>query len=125
MWGQLNWCDSTIGFYHFNERATFEWVRAASWYRGLPLPSWRPGGKGEFNFNGTGMGDGRWHYLAGGCWMIRTSAIRALDWPDPRIQKMGDDTFLCEAIRQQGWKFRDNGSPGVAIDTESRRGEEG
>jgi GT2 family glycosyltransferase len=125
MWGQLNWCDSTIGFCHFNERATLGFVRAASWYRGLPPPSWRPGGKGDFNFRGGGTGDGRWNYLAGGCWMIRTTAVRALDWPDPRLVKMGDDTFLGEAIRQQGWEIMDNGSPGVAINTAPRRGDPG
>jgi hypothetical protein len=125
MWGQLNWCDSTIGFYHFNERATLEFVRAAPWYRGLPPPSWRRGGKGEFNYQGKGTGDGRWHYLAGGCWMIRTGAVRTLDWPDPRLTKMGDDTFLGEAVRQQGWAFQDIGCAGVDINTESRRGDPG
>jgi hypothetical protein len=125
MWGQLNWCDSTIGFYHFNERTTLEFVRTAPWYRGLPPPSWRPGGKGEFNYQGKGTGDGRWFYLAGGCWMIRTEAVRLLDWPDPRLVKMGDDTFLGEAIRQHGWALQDIGSAGVAINTESRRGDPG
>jgi GT2 family glycosyltransferase len=125
MWGKLSWCDSTIGFNHFNERTTLEFVRSAAWYRGLPPPSWRPGGKGEFDFQGRGTGDGRWYYLAGGCWMIRSETVRALDWPDPRLVKMGDDTFLGEAIRQQGWKFKDIGSLGVAINTEPRRGERG
>ena len=57
--------------------------------------------------------------------MIRTTAVRALDWPDPRLVKMGDDTFLGEAIRQQGWEIMDNGSPGVAINTAPRRGDPG
>jgi hypothetical protein len=125
MWGQMNWCDSTIGFNHYNEKTTLDWVRTASWYRGLPPPSWRPGGKGEFNFNGRSTGDGRWYYLAGGCWLIRTTAVRTLDWPDSRLVKMGDDTFLGEAIRQQGWCCIDIDCHGVAINTEPRRGERG
>jgi hypothetical protein len=125
MWGRSGWCDSTLGFTYLNERATLDFVRTANWYRLLPPPSWRPGGKGEFNFCGKGTGDGRWHFVLGGCWMIRTSAIRALDWPDSRLVKMGDDVFLGEAIRQQGWQIMDIGSPGVAINAALRRGELG
>ena len=42
-------------------------------------------------------------------------------WPDPRLLRSGDDVFLGEAIRQQGWEFC-NLEEGVAIDTEPRRG---
>jgi GT2 family glycosyltransferase len=125
MWGELKWCDSAIGFTYLNERATLDFVRSANWYRGLPPPSWRLGGKGEFNFRGLGTGDGRWDFVTGGCWMIRTSAVRALGWPDPRLVKMGDDAFLGEAIRQQGWAIMDIGSPGVAISAAPRRGDPG
>ena len=122
MWGRMQWCDSSIGFTYLNEYATLEWVRSAAWYRGLPPPSWRPGGKGEFNFRGRGTGDGRWLFITGGCWMIRRSAVLGLDWPDPRLVKMGDDAFLGEAIRQQGWQIMDIGSPEVAINTAPRPG---
>ena len=86
-------------------------------------PSWAPGGKGEFNFEGKGLGDGRWFFVTGGCWFIRTQAIRALDWPDPGLVKRNDDVLLCEALRQQGWEFHDIGVCGAAINTEPRRGD--
>ena len=124
MWGQLAWCDHPLAFAPDLENAV-EFVRSANWYRGLPPPSWRSGGKGEFNFAGRGTGNGRWIFILGGCWMIRTSVVRALDWPDRRLVKMGNDVFLGEAIRQQGWELENLGSPGVAIDTEPRRGDAG
>jgi GT2 family glycosyltransferase len=96
-------------------------VRSAPWYRGLPPPSWRAGGKGEFNFAGLGQGDGRWLFILGGCWLIRTSALRQLDWPDPRLVRLGDDVFLGEAIRQQNWTLGNLGTPHVALNTEPRR----
>lgn len=119
MWGQTAQCDQPNNFTYLKDAVGF--VRSAEWYRGLPPPSWRPGGKGEFDFEGRGEGDGRWIFVLGGCWLIRTSAVRALDWPDERIEKMGDDVFLGEAIRQQGWHIA-HMSAGVAIDTEPRRG---
>ncbi|MCI0746452.1 MAG: hypothetical protein L0Y58_13700 [Verrucomicrobia subdivision 3 bacterium] len=124
MWGQLAWCDDTRAFApELDDPVGF--VRSAGWYRGLPPPSWKPGGKGVFDFEGRGTGDGRWFFILGGCWMIRTSTIRALDWPDKRLVKMGDDVFLGEAIRQNGWDLADIGTPGVALDTEPRRGDPG
>lgn len=99
------------------------WVKAAPWYRGLEPPGWEPGGKGETNFEGRGCGDGRWFFITGGNWLIRTAAIQALDWPDTRLIKRNDDVFLTEAIRQQGWTARDIGPRGVAINTQPRRGE--
>src|SRR5437867_34003 len=53
---------------------------------------------------------------------IRAAPVRALDWPDHRLLRTGDDVFLGEAIRQQGWDQRDLGPLGVALDTEPRRG---
>lgn len=99
-----------------------EFVETAPWYRGLPPPSWKPGGKGLTRFQGREQGDGRWFFITGGCWFIRTSAVRALDWPDSRLIKRNDDVFLCEALRQQGWTFDDVGLLGVRINTKSRRG---
>jgi GT2 family glycosyltransferase len=123
MWGQLYRCNLPGDFTDLDDVLAF--VRRAPWYRGLPPPSWRPGGKGEFNFENRNCGDGRWDFLVGGCWLIRTSAIRALDWPDRRLIKLGDDVFLGEAIRQQGWTLGNIGRPEVAINTEARRGDPG
>ncbi|MBI4659576.1 MAG: glycosyltransferase [Verrucomicrobia bacterium] len=120
LWGQAVVCEYTSAFTEMEDVLGF--VRSAPWYRGLPPPSWRPGGKGEFNFRGHGMGDGRWHFVLGGCFMIRTAAVRAIDWPDPRLFIQGDDTFLGEAIRQQGWDWSNIGTPGVKIGAEPSRG---
>jgi len=124
MWGPVAWCGSPEGFAPDLEDVV-GFVRAADWYRGLPPPSWRLGGKGEFNYDGQGTGDGTWVFVLGGCWFMRTSVVRALDWPDRRLIKMGNDVFLGEAIRQQGWQLQDIGSPGVAVNTEPRRGDPG
>jgi GT2 family glycosyltransferase len=124
MWGQMAWCNYAHAFAPGLPNAV-AFVRSAPWYRGLPPPSWKPGGKGQFDFQGRGTGDGRWIFLVGGCWLIRTSAVLALDWPDKRLSKMGDDTLLGEAIRQQGWDIMNIDNPGIAISTESRRGESG
>lgn len=123
MWGQLCRCNAPVDFTDLEDVVGF--VRNARWYRGLPPPSWRPGGKGEFNFENRGTGDGRWDFIVGGCWMIRTAAVRAIDWPDRRLVKLGDDVFLGEAIRQQGWELENIGCPGVAMNTEPRRGKAG
>ena len=122
-WGQLAHCEHARDFTELANPAAF--VRTASWYRGLPPPSWRPGGKGEFNFQGRGTGDGRWFFLTGGCWMVRSSAIKKLDWPDRRLKKMGDDVFLGEALRQNGWGLERVRPLGVAINAELRRGDPG
>lgn len=98
-------------------------VKSAPWYRNLEPPSWEPGGKGQFNFEGKGTGDGRWFFVTGGNWFMRMDALRALDWPDVRMIKRSDDVFLAEAIRQQGWTFRDIGPLGVVINDAPRRGE--
>ena len=124
MWGPLAWCDHPLAFAPDLENVA-AFVRNAVWYRGLPPPSWRLGGKGEFNFNGRGTGDGRWIFIPGGCWLMRSSVIRVLDWPDRRLIKMGNDVLLGEAIRQQGWELENIGNAGVAINTEPRRGEAG
>jgi GT2 family glycosyltransferase len=124
MWGQLASCHEVETFAPDIANAT-AFVRKAPWYRGLPPPSWRPGGKGELNYRGRGTGDGEWLFAVGGCWLIRTAAIRALDWPDCRLIKMGDDVLLGEAIRQHGWRITNLGDRGVALNTAKRRGDPG
>ena len=79
MWGEFYQCNTPEDFTDLGDVVSF--VRKATWYRGLPPPSWRYGGKGEFNFEDRGCGDCRWYFIVGGCWLIRTSAIRKLDWP--------------------------------------------
>ena len=121
MWGAMAMCDHVTAFDPELADAV-QFVRRASWYRGLPPPCWKPGGKGECNYRGQGTGDGTWYFLVGGCWLVRTSALRALNWPDERLLFSGDDVLLGEAIRQQGWDIMNIDHPGIAINTEARRG---
>lgn len=116
-WGRRMFCEHPLSFW---EGDAVAFVRSAAWYRGLPPPSWRVGGKGEMNYRGRGTGNGRWEFILGGCWLARTRAIRQLDWPDPRLLVMGDDVFLGEAIRQQGWRFAGI-ETGVVMADEPRR----
>lgn len=120
MWGHQFFFGHERDFSYGTDVVGF--VKSAAWYRGLEPPGWEPGGKGEWNFEQRGVGDGRWFFITGGCWLIRTSAVRALDWPDPRLIKRNDDVFLCEAIRQQGWQVHDIGGLGVMINDAPRRG---
>jgi hypothetical protein len=122
IWGPKACCSGLADLTGMNNVIGF--VRSAPWYRGLPSPSWRLGGKGEFDFRTCGCGDGRWEFIVGGCFLIRTSAVRAMDWPDPRLVKWGEDIFLGEAIRQQGWEMGHIAS-GIAVNTEERRGDPG
>ncbi|MSU62694.1 MAG: glycosyltransferase family 2 protein [Pedosphaera sp.] len=48
IWGALGQCDHRLAFTDVEDITGF--VRSAGWYRGLPPPSWRPGGKGELDF---------------------------------------------------------------------------
>jgi len=122
LWGRSEFCEHPFFFTTGDDPGAVEFVRSAPWYRGLPPPSWRPGGKGEFNLWGRGLGDGRWYFVSGGCFFIRTSAVRAMPWPDPRLFQLADDIFLGEAIRQQGWNFTSIHPLGVAINTQPSRG---
>lgn len=125
MWGQEAECNHPFTFINIPEKDVVKFVRKAPWYGGLTPPSWEPGGKGEFNYLGKGRGDPRWQFILGSCWLIRTWALRRLDWPDRRLVKLGDDVLLGEAIRQQGWQFCNTAMRGVALNSASRRGRAG
>lgn len=92
------------------------WIRAASWYRSRPLPSWDMEPTDAAAGNPPPAPDGRWFFLTGGNWFARTEALQAMDWPDRRLILQAEDILLGEAIRQQGWGFMDIGSLGVAIE---------
>jgi hypothetical protein len=87
-----------------------QWVREARWFRGLEPP----GGSGA---------PAEWWFLTGGCWWMRTAALRAMLWPDPRLRHVSEDILLGEAVRQQGWYLANIAEPGVAISDAPRRGE--
>jgi GT2 family glycosyltransferase len=118
MWGEVYLCEHPRGFYDGDPVA---FVRSAPWYRGLTPPFWEPGGKGELDFDGRGTGDGRWLFVLGGCWFVRTWALRRMDWPDRRLAILGDDVFMGEAVRQQGWTIRNTGPLHVAVNRAKRR----
>ena len=124
IWGWLSVCDHPDAFAP-GVPDVIGFVRSAPWYRGLPPPYWKLGGRGEMNYQGRGTGDGRWFFMTGGCWLMRTDAVRTLDWPDKRLGILGDDVFLGEAIRQQGWGLENIPNPGVAISAEPRRWDTG
>lgn len=123
MWGEARLLECEPDF-ELGAGFSGRFVRTASWYRGLTPPSWQLGGKGELDFRGEGSGDGRWFFIVGGCWWIRTAAVRELDWPDPRLPKGYDDVYLGEAIRQRGWSIFHLEVP-VAINQSERRGCQG
>ena len=123
MWGRRAMCDHPSTFIDIDDVDRF--VRAARWYRGLTPPGWAPGGKGEFDFEGRGTGNGRWEFILGGFWLMRTLAIRAMDWPDRRLRKLAEDVLLGEAVRQQGWAIAQPELAGIAINQAPRRGEVG
>jgi hypothetical protein len=68
-----------------------DWIKAASWYRGLPflrgidLDGWEAT---EFRF------------ATGGFWAARTNVLKLLNWPDPRLVQANDDFLLGEELRQ-------------------------
>jgi GT2 family glycosyltransferase len=89
------------------------WIRAARWYRGRPLPlrrhgRWLPG----------------WWFPAGGCWLARMDALRALGWPDPRLRIMLEDVIMGEALRQHGWRMTDLAGLGRIMNHAPSRGED-
>lgn len=89
------------------------WIRAARWYRGRPLPLRR---------RGAWLAD--WWFPAGGAWLARMDALRAIGWPDARLRIMLEDVIMGEALRQQGWRMANIGSLTRVDNYEPSRGED-
>ena len=121
-WGDAVYCSDIRPY--VSEGDPIRFVREAEWYQGLPPPSWRAGGKGEFDFRGKGMGDGRWRFVIGSIWMARASRLKEMDWPDRRLFRNGEDIYLGEALRQHGYSLgRVNlHEAGVVLSAAVRRG---
>ncbi|HEV8379614.1 MAG TPA: hypothetical protein VGQ99_07115 [Tepidisphaeraceae bacterium] len=66
----------------------WEFIRTAAWFRG----------KEPYRYNGQPG----FKFAQGSYWWLRTDVLRALDWPDPRLNHNGGDTMLGEAVRQLG-----------------------
>ena len=75
------------------DKAILRWIEAAAWYRRLPCCY----GKDQ-----EGRKAAQFSFATGGFWAIRTAALRALDWPDPRLVHTTGDFLLGEALRQNG-----------------------
>jgi len=85
----------------------WEFIQKSTWFRDKPAELIK--GKPGINF------------AQGAYWWLKSTAMRDLDWPDPRLSHNGGDTLLGEAIRQQGWPF-DKFSYGVKPNKAPRRG---
>jgi len=72
-------------FYHLTP-GQLTWIKEAKWYKGKPQRTRRGMPKTDF--------------LTGGWWAMRTSAVKRLHWPDPRISHNGGDVMLGEACYQ-------------------------
>lgn len=81
-----------VWYWHLQGRQ-LEWIRQATWYSGKPPKLDKaknpPQPKVEF--------------CNGGFWLITYEALRACDWPDPRLRHRGGDVMLAEALRQKGY----------------------
>ena len=102
LWGDLYTCD--LDRWQDDGIDVRAWIRGAAWYRGRPI------------------GARRWSFPTGANWFVRTAALRAMDWPDPRLVLTAEDVLLGEAIRQQGWSMVDVGRLGIRVWPEASRG---
>lgn len=94
-------------YYMHLKPGQFDWIKAATWYRGVPLE----------NRNGVPISN----FATGGWWCCRTNVMRAMDWPDPRLQNNGGDVMMGVAAHQHGvalHQFYD----GIEISKAKRRG---
>ena len=99
-----------IWYSHFKDNQE-DWVKAASWYKGVPFPlDYRkkpPMTKSDF--------------CTGGFWLITKEAIQALNWPDVRLRHNGGDIMLGAAMHQGGFGLVQH-YYGVEISKAPRRG---
>lgn len=121
MWGQTAFMTIPPDE-HLGGETAGAFVRSATWNRGLIPPSESDSEVAQTFIPHAETESLRWYFVLGGCWLIKTSALRATDWPDPRLAKGHDDVFLGEALRQQGLGIACV-SHGVAIDQAKRRGD--
>lgn len=85
------------------------WIRKAQWYRKRDFQR-REGEKRRII-----------RFIQGSYWWLRTNAMRAMDWPDPRLNHNGGDTALSEAAWQHRFGQADY-TYGVDVDCADRRG---
>ena len=83
------------------------WIRNAEWYEGRSVQN---------VYGADGI-----RFVQGCYWWLKTSVLRQLDWPDPRLNHNGGDTALSEAIWQQQLVQADF-AYGVDGDIADRRG---
>ena len=91
----------------------WEFIQKATWFKGRPAELCPTRKKGVKKPGIT--------FAQGAYWWLSAAVMKALDWPDPRLNHNGGDTLLGEAIRQQQLpfhKFHD----GVKINAGKRRG---
>jgi ADP-heptose:LPS heptosyltransferase len=87
-----------------------EWIKAANWYGGKPIPiDRRHGNRLKIDF------------ATGGWWAVPMDWIKKMDWPDRRINHNGGDTMMGAALHQQGGTVK-NHSYGIKISDHKRRG---
>lgn len=79
----------------FPDQHAIDFVRTASWYRGLPWIT---------RMNERGIPSPCFEFPTGGFWVVRTQILQELDWPDRRLHQAGDDFFFGEALRQNGFQ---------------------
>ena len=79
-----------------NDVEVLRWIQVAPWYRGIPFLS---------GIDLSGKRSTEFRFACGGFWAARTAALRALDWPDPRLVHANEDFILGEALRQNGMQL--------------------
>ena len=100
-------CFGKTYYYHL-KTGQINWVKSAKWYKGR-----------EFRQN---KGHDTIDFCTGGFWAISTIALKALDWPDPRINHNGGDIMLGAALYQNELGMQQIKVPGITISNHKRRG---
>lgn len=74
-----------------------QWFRNASWWQNKHFCT----RQGKEAPNGNTI-----HFIVGGFWALRTSAIRDCDIPDSRLSHNGGDIVIGEQLHQNGYKIK-------------------